>query len=80
MGFRIARKHAAKLRTAFVLFALAVPVLAVIVAGLVAGGAVAALLFAVAVLSHLAGVLIERWLFFAEARHTVMLYYGDRTA
>ena len=22
------------------------------------------------------GVLIERWLFFAEAKHTVMLYYG----
>jgi hypothetical protein len=26
-----------------------------------------------------AGVLIERWLFFAEATHTVTLYYGRRT-
>ncbi len=26
-----------------------------------------------------AGVLVERWLFFAEARHSVMLYYGART-
>jgi DMSO reductase anchor subunit len=24
--------------------------------------------------------LTERWLFFAEARHTVMLYYGSETA
>jgi DMSO reductase anchor subunit len=23
------------------------------------------------------GLLIERWLFFAEARHTVRLYHGD---
>ncbi len=27
----------------------------------------------------LAGFLAERWLFFAEARHTVRLYHGDRT-
>ena len=27
-----------------------------------------------------AGVLVERWLFFAEARHTVMLYYGAEAA
>jgi len=25
-------------------------------------------------------VLVERWLFFAEARHTVTLYYGASTA
>jgi DMSO reductase anchor subunit len=25
------------------------------------------------------GTLIERWLFFAEARHTVALYYGALT-
>ncbi len=24
------------------------------------------------------GVAIERWLFFAEARHSVTLYYGQR--
>ncbi len=28
----------------------------------------------------MAGVPIERWLFFAEATHTVMLYYGAATA
>lgn len=31
-----------------------------------------------AVLSHLAGVLVSRWLFFAEAEHVVGLYYGKR--
>ncbi len=31
-----------------------------------------------AVLSHVAGVLVSRWLFFAEAEHVVGLYYGKR--
>jgi DMSO reductase anchor subunit len=26
------------------------------------------------------GVLVERWLFFAEAKHTVTLYYGASAA
>ena len=29
---------------------------------------------------HLAGVLTERWLFFAEAEHVVMLYYRGGVA
>ena len=32
----------------------------------------------IAVLSHVAGVLVSRWLFFAEAEHVVGLYYGKR--
>ena len=31
-----------------------------------------------AVLSHAAGVLTARWLFFAQAEHVVGLYYGKR--
>lgn len=31
-----------------------------------------------AILSHIAGVLAARWLFFAEAEHVVGLYYGKR--
>jgi DMSO reductase anchor subunit len=31
---------------------------------------------AFAVLSHLAGAAVARWLFFAEAEHVVGLYYG----
>ncbi len=34
---------------------------------------------ALAVLSHLAGTAVSRWLFFAEAEHVVGLYYGKRT-
>jgi DMSO reductase anchor subunit len=33
-------------------------------------------LAALAVLSHIAGMFVIRWLFFAEARHVVGLYYG----
>ena len=29
-----------------------------------------------AVATHLAGLFVERWLFFAEAEHVVSLYYG----
>jgi DMSO reductase anchor subunit len=32
---------------------------------------------ALAVTSCLAGLLVERWLFFAEARHVVRVYHGD---
>ena len=31
-----------------------------------------------ALVSHVAGVLVSRWLFFAEAEHVVGLYYGRR--
>ena len=44
-----------------------------------ASGATAWPLAVLAVASCLAGLGAERWLFFAEARHTVRLYHGDRT-
>ncbi|MEJ6747270.1 MAG: dibenzothiophene desulfurase, partial [Yoonia sp.] len=31
-----------------------------------------------AVVSHVAGILALRWLFFAQAEHVVGLYYGKR--
>jgi DMSO reductase anchor subunit len=37
------------------------------------GGAVAAI---IAALAGIAGAAVERWLFFAEARHVVNLYHG----
>ena len=33
----------------------------------------------IATLACMIGMLAERWLFFADARHTVRLYHGDRT-
>jgi sulfite dehydrogenase (quinone) subunit SoeC len=64
MGYRIGRKHARTLRGATLLLGFALPVLLVWVAPPLA--AVMALL----------GIYVERWLFFAEATHTVTLYYG----
>ena len=74
MGFRIARKHASKLfRIAFAAGLVAPLILAMVALFLPAGGA--AVMLALAVLAFGAGVLVERWLFFAEARHAVMNYY-----
>jgi DMSO reductase anchor subunit len=78
MGFLVARKHAAKLRWYACLFGgLGAALLTVL--ALLSRGALASLLALLAALSAAAGVLIERWLFFAEATHTVTLYYGRRT-
>ncbi|MEO3385631.1 DmsC/YnfH family molybdoenzyme membrane anchor subunit [Mesorhizobium sp. CAU 1741] len=77
MGFRVARKHADKLFVIAVLAGGALPVaLALIVLATGATGALAAIALGIAVLSHGLGMLVERWLFFAEARHAVMNYYG----
>lgn len=73
MGHVLARRHSLKLRRiALVLFA-GVPVLACMSALALPGLATAA--FSVAALSALLGAIVERWLFFAEAKHLVMLYY-----
>ncbi len=78
MAFRIARKHESKLwRIALVLgvilpIALFVLAIALPSANLFFSG--------VATLSLLAGVFLERWLFFATARHAVGLYYGGDEA
>ena len=79
MGFAIARKHAGALRRLAMLFAFFAPAGLAFIALFVGGGAATAC----AVLSApvcLAGVAIERWLFFAEARHVVTLYYGRSLA
>ena len=75
MGFQIARKHAAKLRRIAIALGFCLPALLVLIALLVGGALAAVLLFAAAALAML-GIFVERWLFFAEARHAVMLYYG----
>jgi sulfite dehydrogenase (quinone) subunit SoeC len=76
MGFRIARKHAAKFRR-FVLLALFVaPALLVLAATLVASAPLPLASAGLATLCAAAGLGAERWLFFAEATHASMLYYG----
>lgn len=73
MGFQVARKHTRKLRRIAVSAGGALPVLVLALSARLETGAVFLLLLAV--LCHAVGVLAERWLFFAEARHAVMSYY-----
>jgi DMSO reductase anchor subunit len=79
MGFSIARKHAEKLRKLSVLGLFVAPLVLMLIA-LLTGGIAAAIVAVFAVLSAAVGILIERWLFFAEARHVVTLFYGARAA
>ncbi|MDG2517266.1 dimethyl sulfoxide reductase anchor subunit family protein [Lysobacter soli] len=73
MGYVLARKHARPLRfIALVLFAV-VPMVASWFAW--ANPALAGPVFTLGALLALAGTLVERWLFFAQARHLVTLYY-----
>jgi DMSO reductase anchor subunit len=71
MGFVLARKHASRLRAIALILILFAPLIAFLLSlpldylgawiGLVAG---------------MLGVFVERWLFFAEARHAVIAFYG----
>lgn len=82
MGYRIARRHAAKLRRVAQGLAFAAP-LALTEAAALAGdmiGPFATVAVLGAALSGTAGIAVERWLFFAEARHAVTLYYGAERA
>jgi DMSO reductase anchor subunit len=79
MGFRVARKHARRLRLISRLTAFALPAFLTVLA-LLAPGPLGVLLSALAVISAGLGVVIERWLFFAEAKHTVTLFYGAEAA
>jgi DMSO reductase anchor subunit len=73
MAFAIARRHSRRLRTiALLLFGVVPLIVAVAVRQL---PSIAAVLFAIAAVGTLAGAFVERWLFFAEARHVVTLYY-----
>jgi DMSO reductase anchor subunit len=74
MAFVVARAHAERLRgLALLLFAVA-PIACVLLIGRVPGIAPAAWLW-LAAIAALAGAFVERWLFFAQARHVVTLYY-----
>ncbi|MGO4451063.1 dimethyl sulfoxide reductase anchor subunit family protein [Phyllobacterium sp. TAF24] len=75
MGFRVARKHAQKLWVIAFVSGIVLPILAMLFAMAVGGGALSTCLMAMGVLTHMLGLFVERWLFFAEAKHAVMNYY-----
>ena len=70
--YELGRKHAAKLRIIAIILMVLLPLM------LLLSPFFHHLAAAVAVLSHAAGVLTARWLFFAEAEHVVGIYYGKR--
>ena len=74
MGYRIARKHRDRLRP-MVLAGFALPLPLALVAAIL-GGPFGAVLMVLAAITALAALLVERWLMFAEATHTVTLYYS----
>ena len=69
MAFRVARRHAKKLRVLAIGLGMVLPLALLALSGAVLPTALAAI-------CHLAGVLCQRWLFFAEARHVMTRYYG----
>jgi DMSO reductase anchor subunit len=80
MGFHIARRHADKLRVYAMLGGFITPLLLSLATIGLGGGVWATILAAVAVVVSMLGLLVERWLFFAEAQHVVTLYYGAESA
>ena len=75
MGYSVARKHARALRAIAQLTLFVVPLAATIAAMLVMPMLGLGLAL-VAVGALVVGLLTERWLFFAEAKHDAMVYYG----
>lgn len=75
MGYLVARKHVSKLRLIALSLGLLIPTILILLAMKLTGlGQTAVLLLCL--VSGLVGIVIERWLFFAEARHAVTLFYG----
>ncbi|HQT33752.1 MAG: dimethyl sulfoxide reductase anchor subunit family protein [Thiobacillus sp.] len=72
-GFQIARQRASLLKAVVFVLGFAVPGLMLMWIFNQQGGQTAAI---IAAFAGLAGAAVERWLFFAEARHVVNLYHG----
>ena len=77
MGFRIARKHASKIRLLALIFSFLFPLGLIAVGVYYLGGTMRTLVMFIAFASCWIGLAFERWLFFAEAKHAVTLYYGE---
>lgn len=79
MGFQVARKHAQRLRTIAIWAGFLIP--GVMIETAILQPSTNPLIWCVpAALLMSVGIITERWLFFAEAKHTVMLYYGAQKA
>lgn len=68
----VGRKHSLQLRVISLLLMVVLPIILLVLP-------FNHMFAALAVLSHLLGTVVSRWLFFAEAEHVVGIYYGKRT-
>ncbi|MEO5627010.1 MAG: DmsC/YnfH family molybdoenzyme membrane anchor subunit [Dokdonella sp.] len=68
MGFVLARKHSRRLRAIAFWLLLLAPIVVLPLTGWIG--------LPIALLLCMSGIFVERWLFFAEAKHAVMAYYG----
>ncbi|MBL4617795.1 MAG: dimethyl sulfoxide reductase anchor subunit [Robiginitomaculum sp.] len=73
MGFEIARKHSKKLRRIALICGFLLPF--VLIIGQWQLPSLAVCFLGIAVIVTMFGLIVERWLFFAEAKHVVTLYY-----
>jgi DMSO reductase anchor subunit len=71
--FQLGRERSRQLRALFFMLSLAVPAL------VIALGLGEPMILGATALLCLTGLIIERWLFFAEARHVVRLFHGQRS-
>lgn len=78
MGYDVARKHAEQLRRSVLIWGFGVPGLILLFVALTGG--LGPILMPIAVMFAGLGIVTERWLFFAEASHVSMLYYGEKRA
>ena len=79
MGYRIARRHATRLRQICTTTLFAVPAMLALVSTLIDGWLGLVVVTTLGTASVGVGTIVERWLFFAEARHVVTAYYGVET-
>ena len=80
MGFMVARKHAGKLRKIAMIAGFAVPATLALATMAIPQAGASGMLIIIGIVFMTPGLLAERWLFFAEARHAVSQYYRDRAA
>jgi DMSO reductase anchor subunit len=80
MGYQVARRHVARLRGMAALLLFLVPLMASVLLFIDLPQIVQLVIAAISALSMVIGVLTERWLFFAEAEHVVVVYYRGGSA
>ena len=69
--YLVGRKHASKLRIISLILMIAAPTL-------IFSMTLTSITIIVAISTHVVGLFVSRWLFFAQAEHVVGLYYGKR--